>query len=80
MERFGDAVLEGRGRAALLGAQAANCGDAMPSRICILWVFEGGVAAVTEGTKIRMSSVNKSQLIYEANFCNIKGLDTNTTL
>lgn len=44
-------VLEGSGRAALLGAQAASCGEERPPRLGVFWVFTGDVAALAEGTE-----------------------------
>lgn len=42
-------VLEGRGRAAPLGAQTASWGDARPPRLSVLWVLAGVVSALIEG-------------------------------
>ena len=46
---MGEVVLEGRGRAAPLGAQAASWGDARPPRLSVLWFLAGVVSALIEG-------------------------------
>lgn len=48
-EGTGEVVLEGRGNAAPLGAQAASWGDAKPPRLSVLWILAGVVSALIEG-------------------------------
>lgn len=60
-EEMGEGVLEGRGRAAPLGAQAASWGDArLPrlSRLSVLWVLAGVVSTLIKAPAQRQKSLS----------------------
>lgn len=48
-EQLDKVVLEGRGRAAPLGAQAPGWGEVMPPRLSLLWILAGVVSVEMEG-------------------------------
>lgn len=59
-EEMGEGVLEGRGRAAPLGAQAASWGDARLPRLSglsVLWVLAGVVSTLIKGPAQRQKSL-----------------------
>lgn len=49
LDWIGEVVLEGRGRAAPLGAQEASRGEVRAPRLSVVWALAGVVSALAEG-------------------------------